>query len=266
LDPNSPESQVLQLATQAYEEQLWRGARARAYLEARGVPEQVARAQRLGYADGNALLQRLGPEDREVAQRVGLVLERPPEWTTGPRFREFLADRIIVPELRGGRPIWLIGRAIGEPSTVCGSGTPADTVPRRRGRPKYLSLPGERPVLGLEQVVGRKVVYVVEGPFDWLAAISWSLPAFAMCGTHFPIERLPSLDSAVAVYGVFDPDRAGRSAAERLAPLIGSRWRPVHLPNGLDVAELALLGEQGRETFQVLVGRARALAWQDDRV
>ena len=115
----------------------------------------------------------------------------------------------------------------------------------------------------LERVIGQTSVYVVEGPFDWLAAISWGLPAFAICGTHFPADRLPTLDAAVAVYGVFDPDRAGRSAAERFAPQIGSRWRPVRLPNGLDLAELAALGDQGRETFRVLVGRARSLAWKE---
>jgi hypothetical protein len=69
------------------------------------------------------------------------------------------------------------------------------------------------------------------------------------------------LDAAVAIYGVFDPDRAGRSAAERFAPLFGDRWRPVRLPNGLDLAEVAALGAAGREMFDVLVGRARAHAW-----
>jgi len=132
----------------------------------------------------------------------------------------------------------------------------------RRPRPKYLGLPGEKPVMGLEHVRGRRTAFVVEGPFDLLAAIGWNLPAFAICGTHFPPERLPALAEATAIYGVFDPDRAGRSAAERFAPLFGSRWRPVRLPNNLDLAELAALGAPGREMFDILVGRARAAAWQ----
>jgi DNA primase len=65
---------------------------------------------------------------------------------------------------------------------------------------------------------------MVEGPFDVLAAIGWGLPAFAISGTHFPADRLPALAEALAIYGVFDPDRAGQSAAERFAPLFGSRW------------------------------------------
>jgi len=136
----------------------------------------------------------------------------------------------------------------------------------RRPRPKYLSLPGEKPVMGLEHVSGRRAAFLVEGPFDLLAAIGWKLPAFAICGTHFPPERLPALAEALAIYGVFDPDRAGRSAAERFAPLFGSRWRPLRLPNSLDLAELAALGAAGREMFDILVGRARSAAWQQGRV
>src|SRR5262249_38997072 len=177
----------------------------------------------------------------------------PPEWGPGPPERELLRDRIVIPELREGEPIWFIGRSL--------DGATGETN-GRKSRPKYLSLRGERPVLGLERVVDQPSVYLVEGPFDWLAAVTWGLPAFAICGTHFPADRLPALKGALAVYGVFDPDRAGRSAAERFAPQIGTRWRPIRLPNGLDLAELAMLGEQGRETFRVLVGRARSTAWQ----
>jgi DNA primase len=153
--------------------------------------------------------------------------------------------------------MWCIGRSVDEP--------PAGGSDARKPRPKYLGLPGEKPLMGLERILTRRSVFLVEGPFDWLAAIGWDLPAFAICGTHFPIDRMPALADALAVYGLFDPDRAGRSAAERFAPLFGSRWRPVRLPNSLDLAELAALGESGRETFRLLVGRARAAAWLDGR-
>src|SRR5438105_6403985 len=100
------------------------------------------------------------------------------------------------------------------------------------------------------------------GLVNWLAAVGWQLPAFAICGTHFPSERLAALQAATVIYGVFDPDRAGQSAAERFAPLFGSRWRPIRLPNNVDLAELAALGPAGREMFDILVGRARSAAWQ----
>jgi DNA primase len=261
MDPSGPERAVVRLAVDLYQQQLWDNPRAQAYLRERGVSDETARAQRLGYADGKSLILRLlglpasqpgGLPLLEVARELGLVIPRPPHWSPGPPYRELLRDRIVVPELRGGEPIWFIGRSL-EHQKPAGIAKP---------RPKYLSLRGERPILGLERIIRQPTVYVVEGPFDWLAAVSWGLPAFAICGTHFPADRLPALDTAVAIYGVFDPDRAGRSAAERFAPQLGTRWRPLRLPNGLDLAELAALGDKGQEIFRVLVGRARSAAWQ----
>ncbi len=283
LPADSIEAQMLDLALQVYQDQLWRNARAQDYLKTRAVPEEVARRQRLGYADGHALLRRLRSErtDRQLLQAaiaLGLVLERPGADDDAPVYREFFMDRVVIPELRKGRPIWCIGRAVEDEtppvtmldeapvSAIGPAAKDGATTLVRRPRPKYLGLPGEKPIIGLEHVVGRRAAYIVEGPLDWLAAIGWGLPAFAICGTHFPSERLPALSDAIAVYGVFDPDRAGRSAAERFAPLFGSRWRPVRLPNSLDLAELAALGTAGRETFDILVGRARAAAWQQARV
>ncbi len=283
LSADSIEARVLELALQVYETELWQNTRAQAYLRRRAIPDEVARAQRLGYANGHALLHRLkdgNESDAEllpVAVQLGLVLEHPGGENDPPAYREFFFDRLIVPELRQGRPIWCIGRAVEDeapPDPIlpdgtalgaieCGPTTPTSmSASTRRPRPKYLSLPGEKPVMGLEHVTGRRAAFIVEGPFDLLAAIGWKLPAFAICGTHFPSDRLPTVADALAIYGVFDPDRAGRSAAERFAPLFGSRWRPVRLPNSLDLAELAALGDAGREMFDILVGRARAAAWQ----
>ncbi len=272
LPADSAEARVLDLALQVYQAELWRNARAQAYLRARAVPEDVARTQRLGYAAGGALLRWLRQESHAdllpVAVRLGLVQERPGAEDDKPVYREFFFDRLIIAELRQGRPIWCIGRAIEDPPTppVMEASVGGSPTPPVRPRPKYLGLPGEKPVIGLEHVVGRHVAYITEGPIDWLAAVAWQLPALAICGTHFPTERLPALAEALAIYGVFDPDRAGQSAAERFAPLFGSRWRPVRLPNSLDLAELAALGGAGRETFDILVGRARAAAWQQSRV
>ena len=88
--------------------------------------------------------------------------------------RERFAGRVVVPELRGGQPVWFIGRYPDE----------------RKVRVKYLGLPGERPILGFERAAGRREVYLTEGVFDWLTAVSWHLPAFSTCGTDFPPDRL----------------------------------------------------------------------------
>ena len=88
--------------------------------------------------------------------------------------RERFAGRIVNPELRGGQPIWFLGR---QPS-------------RKEVCVKYLGLPGEKPVLGFERAAGRREVFLTEGAFDWLTAVSWRLPAFSMSGTDFPSDRL----------------------------------------------------------------------------
>jgi DNA primase len=59
LAADSIEARVLDLAVQIYENDLWHDTRAQAYLRRRSITEDVARAQRLGYASGQALLQRL---------------------------------------------------------------------------------------------------------------------------------------------------------------------------------------------------------------
>jgi DNA primase len=271
IQPDSVEIEVLDLALRSYEEQLWGSHPARAYLRTRGIPEEIARSQRVGYADGRSLINRvahasLRTSDTEtalaVAARIGLIVERPSDDDGVPLRREFFNDRLVIPELRDGKPIWMIGRAVESNLASAIQAEPTGTR-SSKPRPKYLGLPGEKPLIGLEHVVGRRTAFLVEGPLDWLAAVAWGLPAFALCGTHFPTERMPALADAIAVYGLFDPDRAGRSAAERFAPLFGSRWRPVRLPNSLDLAELAALGGPGRETLRLLVGRARAAAWHD---
>lgn len=240
LSADSIEGRTLDLALQIYETELWQDARAQAYLRKRAVPEEVARSQRLGYADGGTLLRWLRQHERSdllpVAVSLGLVLELTGSESDAPVHREFFLDRLIVPELRGKRPIWCIGRAVEDEvqATSIGDvmravGTPPMQTPApsaSRVRPKYLGLPGEKPVMGLERVLGHRVAYLVEGPFDLLAAVGWELPAFAICGVHIPCERLPALDEAVAIYGVFDPDHAGQTAAERFAPCLAAAGGP----------------------------------------
>ena len=268
IPPDSAEARVLALAADVFVAGLNASTRAQHYLDQRGVSLDLARAQRVGYANGRSLLSALqraeaqdgGLEVIQLATELGLLVDRPDG--EHPTLREFFFERLIIPEVRGGRPIWFIGRAIED---LAARSAASPEGPLRRPRPKYLSLTGERPILGLERVLGRSTAYLVEGPLDWLAGVAWDLPVLAICGTHVPVERLPNLGAAVAIYGVFDPDRAGHSAAERFAPLMGARWRPITLPNGMDLAELAERGEPGRELFQGLVARARATAWRQGR-
>src|ERR687886_58700 len=151
-------------------------------------------------------------------------------------------------ELRGGQPIWFIGRH------------PSDG----EARVKYLVLPGEKPILGLERAAGRREVYLVEGVFDWLTAVSWGLPAFSTCGTGFPSNRLGWLARARVIFGVLDADRGGREGAERFGEILRGRWRPLALPEGLDLNDLGRRPD-GRRLFFQLVAVERRKALDDTR-
>lgn len=222
------EQEVMNLTAEHYQGCLWRTGAALAYVRGRGLPDAVIRDCRLGYADGR-LFDALFHDDRrlEVAAHLGLVRRGP-----DGRCREALAGRVVVPEIRQGNVIWFIGRAL-----------------RPDAARRYVALPGQRQVLGLERAAGQREAFVAEGIFDWLTAVSWDLPACAIGGTHLPPERLGFLARAERIYGLFDADAAGEAASEALAAVFGHRWCRVTLPDG--VKDLNDLGRRprGRETF-----------------
>ncbi|MCC6177447.1 MAG: toprim domain-containing protein [Chloroflexi bacterium] len=234
------EQVAMNMAGAVYHHTLWREPRALAYLRDRGIPDWVIRRCWLGYADGDSLSQFLRTRrGLEVAQELGLI-QRTGRRGPDSALRDVLVGRIVVPELRGGQTIWMIGRSLDDGSD----------------RPKYLALGGERPVLGFERAVGRKEAVLCEGVFDYLTAVGWGLPAFSPCGTHIPAERLGFLARAERVFGVFDGDAAGDEAAARFGVQLGDRWRPLRLPDGTDLNELGLR-PHGRDWFYRLLSAAR---------
>ncbi|MDP9349389.1 MAG: CHC2 zinc finger domain-containing protein, partial [Gemmatimonadota bacterium] len=157
------EQMVMNTAQAVYKHLLWRTPNALEYLRRRSIPDWVIRECGLGYADGRTLETYLRRRHGlGTAQRLGL-LKRPTRGTSSPHLRELLSGRVVVPELRGGQCIWMIGRALSDSPHV----------------PRYLALPGERPVLGLERAAGREEAYLCEGVIDWLTAVAWKLPAFS---------------------------------------------------------------------------------------
>jgi len=231
---------VLNTAGALYRDALWRNPHARAYLTERGLPDWLVRACGLGFSDGRSLEAHLRKHGGlRVAEDLGL-LRRPEAGEDGRMLRERFAGRIVIPELRGGQPIWFLGRRPG----------------RDNARVKYLGLPGEKPILGFERAAGRREVYLIEGAFDWLTAVNWHLPAFSTCGTDFPADRLGWLARAHTIFRVLDADRAGREAAERFEAVLGQRWLPIALPDGNDLNDLGRR-PGGRALFFRLVLDAR---------
>ncbi len=223
---------ILTAACELYHETLLRTPGILTYLETRGIPEWVARRCRVGYSDGRLLVPYL--------RRRRLSLHRARE--LGLLFRsdaETMAERVVVPDLRGAHCGWMVGRALDG---------------RRQPRYRGLSLP--RPLLGYDRARGHARVFVTEGPFDWLTLVSWGLPACALLGTQPGRDTLRLLGRARSVVLVLDADDAGREAAAQLATALGERARIVSLPDGVkDPSELGVHPD-GRDTFFRLLDEA----------
>ena len=231
LPPRDPA--LLTAATRFYAGQLRRSHAAREYLASRGVGLEAAVRLGLGYAPGSGLREAL-ESSGFTAGRLrdsGLFMERGAE-----RF----AGMAVVPEVAGGLVRWLAGRAIGP-----------DAAPR------FQSLPGPKPVLGLGRLgPAPSWAVLAEGLFDWLALARWGLPACAALGAQGVEKVAASLRGCPRVFLAFDSDDAGREAAERLGGLLGRRAAIVSLPESIgDVAELAAM-PHGRAAFLRLLARA----------
>ena len=226
----------LAAAVELYHRHLLRDANALAYLEQRGVTLKSIESCRLGYARGTELASYLRQRrlSLDAAQQVGLLQHGN---------RELLAGRLVIPELRKGRAIWLIGRTVSESAL-----------------PRYLALPGRKPIFGWETAAQSRWVIVTEGVFDALTLRGWGLPSIALLGTHADNRTLQVLSRFERVCLALDNDQAGQTATADLLEAIGRRARAVELPDVNDVAELAPKRD-GRSLFMTALKRqAAALA------
>jgi len=220
--PTQAETEVIDAAAAFYHDALRRSRDALAYLAARGIDRNTARKCRLGFGR-HGLAEHLRGRGLSLAaaRRVGLLVGEDPT----------MLGRIVIPNLYAGKASWLTGRALG------------------LGATRYLNLRVPTPLLGLGLVRGDEVV-VTEGPFDWLTAIQWGLPAAALLGTHVSRSTVQTLTRFRRVYLALDSDEAGRRAADALATALGWRAVVLELPPG--VHDLNDLGRSpaGREAFQ----------------
>ncbi len=186
------------------------------YVRGRGISMEMIRRFRLGYATGSDLAEyfKFRGWSLEPARELGLLNEH----------GEFFDKRIVIPEIRAGHVVYLVGR-----STLDSQ------------QQKYLGLPRvAKPLYGLESARGSSEVFIVEGPFDWLTLTDWGYPAVALLGSHMKSEWVEELSFARRLYIVTDSDDAGRQSAEQLASQLGRRAVVVPpLPDAKDVNELA---------------------------
>ncbi|MBI3942103.1 MAG: toprim domain-containing protein [Chloroflexi bacterium] len=189
-------------------------------LTERCISLELIKRFRLGYAPTNGLQTHLKrcKLSLEAAEEVGLLREHKP----------MLAGRIVIPEIREGNVLYLLGRA---------------TSPRQSLR--YLGLPIPKPLFGVDTIRGASKVWITEGVFDWLTLTEWGYPAVALAGTRLKREHEALLAEAQCIYLVLDNDASGREATAQLQKQLGNRAHPFPLPPwAKDVNELAQQGGQ----------------------
>ncbi|HEX8730090.1 MAG TPA: CHC2 zinc finger domain-containing protein [Ktedonobacterales bacterium] len=225
---------AMDVAVTCYMRELAESPLARRYLQARGLSEALVRAASLGYCSGERLHDALRREriPLRAGWAVGLL--------AGREGRERFSGRITIPEVRNGHARWLTSRLLDDDTDA----------------PRYLSLPGPRPLYGAERVRGQPAVIGVEGYFDALTLWGWGLPAFAAGGVSLPADALETLRAARMIFLAFDQDAPGQEAARVLTRQLGTRLRHVSLPNGVkDVNELGLQHD-GERQFRACIQRA----------
>ena len=205
------------LAAEFYSRSLWEagGAKAREYLDTRGVDAEVARRFGLGYAPASwdALLSRMKAEGvgDDLLVQAGLVLPR----QTGGGFYDRFRGRLLFP-IRDtqGRVVAFGGRALaGE-------------------EPKYLNSP-ETPLYVKGQILyaldvaraamrERSRAILVEGYLDCVMAHQHGFTeTVAALGTAFTPAQLGLLRRhADEVIALFDADAAGQKAASRIEEMM----------------------------------------------
>ncbi len=240
-----------------FAETLWhphKGAPAREYLARRGLPEEVARAYRLGYAPDawRLLVQALGtqPGEVEAALQLGLIIQK----AGGGHYDRF-RGRLMFPIFDiQGRVIAFGGRIIGE------------------GEPKYLNSPESslyskgRQLYGLfqakEAIRRHNLAILVEGYMDLLALRARGIePVAATLGTALTRDQLRLLKGYTSrVVLVFDADAAGLKAMQRSLPVFAAEQllaRVLVLPSGEDPDSYA--AKYGVEIFTDPWDRAQPL-------
>lgn len=284
--PNALCLTLLSITTALAMQGLVHAPSALAYLGERGISLALARRCRLGYLHDAALLDYVAGDEhlQRAAQQVGLL---------NRLRRGTLARRLIVPEIREGHAIQLIGRLLPGAHTllphvkyylVCGTGekgllgygaalerlaysrqdAPTRDAPRSIHQAQspvrqYTPIPAPRP----------RGILVLEGAVDYVVAVGWDLPVLpvALLSAYPSRVQLGELLDLQARSGglpfllMQDADSAGQEAAAHLAHRLTERHvsfdvlSPLpHIPGETPhYKDLGELGPLGR------AGRALAL-------
>ncbi len=259
-----PLHELMAAASRFFEQNLKDSARARAYLQSRGVDAETESKFALGYAPDswNALLTRFGTseDERRRLLQSGLVIERDTrggERQTG--FYDRFRDRLMFPIRDSrGRVLAFGGRILDQ------------------GEPKYLNSPETplfhkgRELYGLYEArqarTDFKRLLIVEGYMDVVrlhqAGITYAVATLGTATTQEHLNKIFRITSEVTF--CFDGDRAGRAAAwralENALPMArdGRELKFLFLPEGEDPD--TLVGAEGRGGFETRMKNALPLS------
>lgn len=250
-DPKRPLWEAMAFAKDWFRKQLLddSGARARDYLQHRGIDQETADRFELGFApdDWRGLrdaAHALGMNDDQLLE-VGLLTTSDKTPEPYDKFR----NRVIFPiEALRGKTVGFGGRLLGEDG---------------KGQPKYLNSPETalyhkgRTLYGLDKsrhsIRREEVALVVEGYMDLvsIAAVGFD-HTVATLGTAMTVEQAQLIKRYTSrVLLLFDSDRAGLKASFRAGDLLlGQGMHPsiVTLPDGEDPD--TLVQKEGPEALQ----------------
>jgi DNA primase len=226
---------LLERATVFYERMLWdseQGAFARAYLESRGLGEEVCRAFRLGFAPGGATLAR-------GAQKEGFT--RDDLLATGlanSRGNDYFQRRLLFPlaDARGGVRGFQARRLYDDDRLTAKYVNSPESDVFKKGDLLYGLDSARQPIAKEDRAV------VVEGNTDVIALRQAGfLPVVASMGTALTERQLRELQRLTKrLFLCFDADAAGQDATLRgmeLAVGQGFDVKIVPLPKGSDPAD-----------------------------
>jgi DNA primase len=253
---------VMEVAAQYFQAALSHniGARARGYLNERGVSATAQARFRIGFAPDsrNGLKEHLAANGVSAQEMMdaGLVAQREDDPLTYDRFR----NRVMFPitDMRG-RVIAFGGRALSADVPAKYLNSPETDLFKKR----LVLYNGQT---AREAARGGKPVVVVEGYLDVIAAVMAGYE-----GTVAPLGTALTEDHVNLIWRMsdepilcFDGDAAGQRAAERTADVVlpllqpGKTVRIATLPEGLDPDDL--IKQQGGAAFGDVLKRARSLS------
>src|SRR6185437_123746 len=263
-DPGSADLHaVMARIARFYEQTLADEARARKYLDMRGIDAKTAAAFALGYAPDSwdALLNRFGAQEQERRQihELGMIIERTAARAGATGFYDRFRDRLMFP-IRDSR-----GRVIGFGGRIIDQGEP-----KYRSSPETPLFHQGRELYGLYEArlarAAFKRLMIVDGYMDVVrlhqAGISYAVATLGTATTQEHLHKIFRLTSEVVF--CFDGDRAGRQAAwralENSLPLAqdGRELKFMFLPEGHDPD--SLVAQEGAQGFERRLGAALPLS------